>query len=81
MRSAATSLPERVWRRCRHVITENDRVVAAAAALRQGDFAAFGALMEASHASLRDDYEVSCPELDAMAGIARVARAACSARG
>jgi galactokinase len=59
-----------VWRRCRHVITENDRVVRAAAALTRSDYVAFGALMGASHASLRDDYEVSCPELDCMAGIA-----------
>ena len=59
----------RVWRRCRHVITENDRVLLAATALRQSDDAAFGALMAASHASLRDDYEVSCPELDVMTAI------------
>jgi galactokinase len=58
-----------VWRRCRHVIAENDRVVRAAAALAAGDFSAFGALMAASHASLRDDYEVSCPELDIMTAI------------
>jgi galactokinase len=58
-----------VWRRCRHVITENDRVVLAAAALRRSDDAAFGALMAASHASLRDDYEVSCPELDVMTAV------------
>jgi galactokinase len=59
-----------VRRRCRHVITETERVVRAAAALRRNDYAGFGALMAASHASLRDDYEVSCPELDRMAGIA-----------
>jgi galactokinase len=58
-----------VWRRCRHVVTENARVVRAAAALSRSDFAAFGELMAASHASLRDDYEVSCPELDIMAAI------------
>jgi galactokinase len=58
-----------VWRRCRHVIVENDRVLRAAAALAAGDFSAFGALMAASHASLRDDYEVSCPELDIMTAI------------
>ena len=58
-----------VWRRCRHVITENGRVLLAATALRQSDDAAFGALMAASHASLRDDYEVSCPELDVMTAI------------
>jgi len=62
-------LPAHVWRRCHHVITENDRVVRAAVALNRGDDAAFGALMAASHASLRDDYEVSCPELDVMTAI------------
>jgi galactokinase len=62
-------VPAHVWRRCRHVIAENDRVVRAAAAVKAGDFSRFGALMAASHASLRDDYEVSCPELDIMAGI------------
>jgi galactokinase len=51
------------------VITENDRVTRAAAALKLGDDAGFGALMAASHASLRDDYEVSCPELDVMTAI------------
>jgi galactokinase len=60
---------DRVWRRCRHVITENERVVRAAAALAATDYAAVGALMAASHASLRDDYEVSCAELDAMVSI------------
>jgi len=64
-------MPERVFRRCRHVVSENARVLAAAAALEAGDFPAFGRLMNASHASLRDDYEVSCAELDAMADAAR----------
>jgi galactokinase len=68
---SADSLPERVYRRCRHVITENARVVQAAAALEEGDFNRVGALMNESHDSLRVDYEVSCAELDAMAGIAR----------
>jgi galactokinase len=58
-----------VWRRCRHVITENDRVLSAGDALDREDFAAFGRLMAASHASLRDDYQVSCAELDVMAAI------------
>jgi len=66
----AGDLAPHVRRRCRHVITENDRVVHAAAALTRRDYAGFGTLMTASHASLRDDYQVSCPELDAMAGIA-----------
>jgi galactokinase len=55
-----------LWRRCHHVVHENARVVAAAAALRQGDLPGMGVLMAESHASLRDDYEVSCAELDAM---------------
>jgi galactokinase len=59
-------LPERVYRRCRHVVTENARVMAAAHALRVGDLHIFGSFMDASHRSLRDDYDVSCPELDAM---------------
>jgi galactokinase len=62
-------VPAPVWRRCRHVITENDRVQRAAAAVKAGDFSQFGALMAESHASLRDDYEVSCPELDIMAAL------------
>lgn len=57
-------LPERIYRRCRHVVTENQRVLAAAEALRNNDAKRFGHLMYLSHASLRDDYEVSCPELD-----------------
>jgi galactokinase len=64
-----SDLPPRVHARCHHVITENDRVRRAAAALASGRLAEFGALMHASHASLRDDYEVSCPELDVMADI------------
>ncbi|HMF82825.1 MAG TPA: galactokinase [Acidimicrobiia bacterium] len=50
--------------RARHVVTENQRVLEFADALRAGDTAALGALLLASHASLRDDYEVSTPELD-----------------
>ncbi len=51
-------------KRARHVITENDRVLSAVQDLEREDFEAFGRLMLASHASLRDDYEVSVPELD-----------------
>jgi galactokinase len=57
-------------RRCRHVISENQRVNAAAAALRNHDLAAFGKLMQQSHQSLRDDYAVSCHELDVMVKLA-----------
>jgi galactokinase len=64
-------LPEVIFRRARHVIKENARVLAAGTALEQGDLVAFGQLMNSSHRSLRDDYEVSCKELDVMVEIAR----------
>jgi galactokinase len=52
--------------RARHVVSENERVLAAADALAGGDVAALGRLMLESHASLRDDYDVSTPELDTL---------------
>ena len=61
-----SELGEVVRRRCRHVVTENQRVLDAVEALESGGLQRFGALMNASHVSLRDDYQVSCPELDAM---------------
>jgi galactokinase len=64
--AATAALPDTLARRCRHVVTENERTLRAAEALAAGDLAAFGALMAASHRSLRDDYEVSCLELDAL---------------
>jgi len=63
-------LPETVYHRARHVVSENERVLRAAEALHQGDLSAFGKLMRRSHLSLRDDYEVSCEELDVMVEIA-----------
>jgi galactokinase len=60
-------LPGVVYRRARHVVTDNGRVLQAAEALKEGDVATVGALMKACHASLRDDYEVSSPELDRLA--------------
>jgi galactokinase len=60
----AARLPRVIARRCRHVVTENARTLAAGRYLQTGQLAHFGALMSASHASLRADYEVSCPELD-----------------
>ncbi|HKG79762.1 MAG TPA: galactokinase [Pyrinomonadaceae bacterium] len=66
-----SDLPEVVYRRCRHVITENARVLAAAKALAQGALKEFGRLMAASHQSLRDDYEVSSEELDLMVELAQ----------
>lgn len=71
LESAKRHMPEVVYRRARHVVRENARVLQAVDAMRRGDAEAFGALMNASHASLRDDYEVSCRELDALVDIAR----------
>jgi galactokinase len=59
------------YRRCRHVVTENARVTETIAALAAGDLAAVGDLFAASHASLREDYEVVSPELDTLVEIAR----------
>ncbi len=64
-------LDEVIRRRARHVISENDRTLAAAAAMRRGDAATLGRLMDASHVSLRDDFEVSSPALDTMVTLAR----------
>ncbi len=75
-----SELSDVVYRRCRHVITENDRVLRAATALRNGDLSTFGKLMAQSHQSLRDDYEVSCKELDLMVAIANQARGCLGAR-
>src|SRR6267143_2996881 len=59
-------LPPTIYQRCSHVVGENQRVQDSAAALSAGDLQRFGDLMKASHRSLRDLYEVSCRELDAM---------------
>jgi galactokinase len=72
LRHGAT-LPEKVMRRCRHVVTENERTLQAVEALERGDLSALGPLMAASHASLRDDYEVSCAELDVLVAEASAA--------
>jgi galactokinase len=63
-------LPAKVFARCRHVITENARVKSAVEAFESGETKALGPLLQDSHRSLRDDYEVSCRELDLMVGIA-----------
>lgn len=62
-------------RRARHVLTEMDRVDATVTALERGDHAAVGPLLDESHASLRDDFEVSCVELDVAVEVARGAGA------
>jgi galactokinase len=64
------NLSPKVFARCRHVITENARVKSAVEAFRKGDIAALGPLLQDSHRSLRDDYQVSCRELDLMVEIA-----------
>ncbi|MBL9135575.1 MAG: galactokinase [Verrucomicrobiales bacterium] len=76
----AHRLPDVVRRRCRHVILENDRVAQFAEALKHHDLPALGKLMAASHNSLRDDYEVSCIELDTMVACARRAPGVVGAR-
>jgi galactokinase len=62
--TTAEGLPAPLDRRVRHVISENERVDAAVAALEAGDLGELGRLLDASHASLRDDYEVSTPEVE-----------------
>ncbi len=63
-------LPDPLARRARHVVTENARVLAAVDAIERRDLPGLGALLRASHASLRDDFEVSLPELDALVELA-----------
>lgn len=65
-----SELGDVVFRRCRHVVTENARVLQAAEALERSDLAEFGRLMGESHRSLRYDYEVSCYELDLLVELA-----------
>ncbi len=67
----AAALPPLIFQRARHVVSENARVLEAVAALEQRDFPEVGRLMNASHESLRDDYDVSCAELDLMVTLAR----------
>jgi galactokinase len=69
--AAARGLSPLLTRRARHVVTENQRVLDTVAALRGGDMRAAGALLDRSHQSLRDDYEVSTPEIDALVASAQ----------
>lgn len=59
-----------VLRRCRHIITEDTRVLAAVTAFRNSDLTRFGELMAEAHASFRDDFEASCPEIDILVELA-----------
>jgi galactokinase len=65
------ALPDPLGRRARHVVSENVRVLAAVNAMRAGDLERIGDLFWASHASMRDDYEVSIPEMDLIVDLAR----------
>jgi galactokinase len=66
LKAEISSMPEIIYKRCLHVVAENDRVLQTASLLPAGDLKGVGKLMAASHASLRDLYEVSCTELDVM---------------
>lgn len=70
-----TAIAPPLDRRARHIVTENQRVLEGYEALKRGDVERFGALMVASHASQRDDYAVSLPEIDALVGGALAAGA------
>ena len=80
--AAEQALGPLLHRRARHVVSENARTRTAADALAGGEWRAAGQLMYESHRSLRDDFEVSAPELDTLVDLAREVggRAACSAR-
>jgi galactokinase len=69
-RKYEAKLPAVLRQRCRHVVAENARVLEAGRALAQADLERFGQLMQESHASLRDDFQVSCRELDVMVELA-----------
>jgi len=74
------SLPEPLNRRARHVVTENARVLAAVEALKAGDLKEVGRLFLASHASMRDDFEVSVPAVDALVECTRLVKGIYGAR-
>ena len=71
---------EVVYKRCSHVIAENHRVLESVQVLTQGDLLSFGRLMNASHDSLRDLYQVSCPEIDILVNLARAVPGVLGAR-
>ncbi len=76
----SADMPEIQKKRVRHVITENARVLDAVKALRDGDLASLGKLINASHSSLRDDFQVSSRELDLMVDLARGQKGVLGAR-
>ena len=78
--SNKNGLPEVIARRCRHIISENERVSLATSALAENNVAAFGTLMNQSHFSMRDDYEISCREIDTLVEIAQATEGVYGAR-
>ena len=68
--SVQEKMDDRIFRRSRHVVTEIARTAKAVEAFKSYDFSNIGSLMESSHRSLRDDFEVSCDELDLMVALA-----------
>jgi galactokinase len=70
LRRWGNEMPDNVLRRCRHVVTEDNRVLAAVDAFRAGDLPRFGQLMREAHISFRDDFEASCKEIDILVELA-----------
>jgi galactokinase len=70
LRRCQSAMPDEVFHRCLHVVTEDQRVLAAAAALRSGDFQEFGRIMHEAHVSMRDNYAASCMETDLLVELA-----------
>ena len=71
LESCRGQLPELIYRRCHHVVSENGRVLRTAEALEKGDLRSVGAAMAESHLSMKDDYQISCRELDIMVDLAQ----------
>jgi galactokinase len=71
LESHAADMPPVIYKRCLHVVCEDQRVLDSARYLKQGDLKSFGELMGQSHISMRDLYEISCPEVDTMVEIAQ----------
>ena len=78
--ACAAALPPVIYKRCHHVITENERVLKSTKALKAGDLISFGQFLNQSHDSLRDDYEVSCSEVDLLVDLARKVNGVLGAR-
>ena len=73
-------MPDLIYRRCHHIVSENARVLSTVAALKSGDLATVGACMAESHLSMKNDYEISCRELDLMVDLATGRRGLIGAR-